>query len=109
MGVNDAKEQLEVAIEEFGKLERKLAAVEAERDAALSVIEQVGRALTETDVRYEERNQNAFAIIAQSPASALAKVKADALRYAADVLDGQFWTSQGFYLRIEADRIEKEK
>jgi len=56
MGVNDAAEQLQVAIEECGKLERELATVkltpghlslvdalgkaQAERDAALAVVEQ---------------------------------------------------------------------
>lgn len=119
MGVNDAREQLEVAIEEFGKLERKLAAVEAERDAAFAVMEQA-RGFAEEYVTVLEHLEEPYpsvdgmfrvilANLEQSPASALAKVKADAIREAADVLDGQFWTSQGFYLRIEADRIEKEK
>lgn len=86
-------------------------AVEAvhERDAALAVIEQVGRALTESDVRYEERNRNAFAILAQSPASALAKVKADAIREAAKHLDEMDADSTHIRtLLAEADRIEKE-
>lgn len=86
---------------------------EAERDAALAVIEQandVGGGNTWKDDLDRTRH-----ILAQSPASALANVKADTLRDAANkhfkesVAQGLGDpTAVAEWLRAEADKIEKE-
>lgn len=52
----------------------------AERDAARAVIEQAKKFLTDTRETSEMRNRNAYGALDQSPASALAEVKADTLR-----------------------------
>lgn len=124
MGVNDAQEMLEAAQEECIRLERELAAAHVDtglvRDALfalLAVRDNVNTILTDSSLSLGEKTAQARAALDQSPRSALAKVKADALR--ATVEDGKYmaWAcsrtgselSNWFlYIESEADRIEKE-
>lgn len=152
MGVNDAKEMLEAAQAECIRLEREMAGlreeafemehranrrireVEAERDAALAVIEQV-REWADAVNRWAPNNLVLEDVLSQSPASALAKVKADALREAVERFesgdvapddlgverDGVRWAPNAVegaweyqgpimdWLRDEADRLEKSR
>lgn len=107
MGANDAAEQLAVAIEEFGRLERELA-------GALAVIEQVRKVVDGERIPDEVHGDDWIladhfqTILATSPPDALDAVKAAAWDEVAELVedtdDNTPYPSGYFYAQAIRDR-----